>query len=495
MIGFGRYNLLVQIGRGGMGVVWLARQKALGRFCAVKLLDPEFAKKPGTDERFLREARAAASLSHPNLVGVFDGDEFDGQHFMAMEYVEGFGVGDILQMRGPAPVPLALRWLQQAAVALEYVHGRGLIHRDVKPQNMLIHADGKLKLMDLGLAKDMLDPEHSLTITGAVVGSPNYISPEQIRNPKTVDARTDLYSLGISFYQMLTAKAPFERTSAAAVCAAHLHDLMPSVELADAQLTADLDRFIARLTDKNRETRYQSAAEVLAEIRPWLERHPVDDACRAYLAAAPFHERAVGHLLKAGGIKPEQVDDKLTPVPRGAMTILLNRDGSDATSVMEDTTPMRRRRPWLWLVGGMLLGAVLVGGTVFAMLKVVVQPLVAQMKARAKPAPSAGELAAWMQQRRAFAEETFVEARRYSDAEWPQKKKHLLNKIRNNLQHQGRIQDPDVLERIVISTGKMLDDVRGMTPEEYQTAKPRLIDRWLMQGRKPGERPKPAPPP
>jgi len=472
-----------------MGVVWLARQKALGRFCAVKLLDPSLAAKPGTDKRFVREARTAASLSHPNLVGVFDGDEFDGQHFIAMEYVEGFGLAEVLQMRGPAPVPLALRWLQQAAVALEYVHGRGLIHRDVKPHNMLINATGTLKLMDLGLAKDMLDTEHSLTITGAVIGSPSYISPEQIRNAKTVDARTDLYSLGISFFQMLTAKLPFERSSAAAVCVAHLQDPMPSVQLADAQLTTELDRFIARLTAKNREARFQSAAEVLAAIQPWLGGHPEDDTTRTYLAGVPFQERAVGHLLKTEGIEPGRVDDNLTPVPRGAIASMLHRNGPDATTVMEDTTPVRKRRPWLWLVGGMLLGAVLVGGTVFVMMKVVVSPLVAQMKARAKAPPLPVDMAARQQQRRLFAEQIFAEARRCSEAEWPEQKKQLLNKIRNNLQHQVRIQDPALLERIVASTGKLLDDARAMTPAEYQQARAKLVERWLLQGRKPAEPP------
>jgi len=371
-----------------------------------------------------------------------------------------------------------------------------LIHRDVKPQNMLINADGRLKLMDLGLAKDMFDTEHSLTITGMVVGSPNYISPEQIRDPKTVDFRTDLYSLGISFYQMLTAKAPFERTSAAAVCAAHLQDPMPSVGLADAELTAELDHFIARLTEKNREARYQSAAEVLAGILPWLERRPIDNASRAYLAAAPFHERAVGQLLKAEGIEPEQVDANLTPVPRGELTSLLNGTGSDTTVVTDDTAPMPKRRPWLWLVGGILLGAALVGGTVFAMFKVVVAPLVAQMKARAKPAPpSPGDVAVWLQQRRVFAEQLFAETRHCPESEWLAKKKQLLDKIRDNLQQQWRIQDPAVLDRIVANNANLLEEVRAMTTAEFQRAKPRLLDRWLLQGRKPGERPKAAPPP
>jgi hypothetical protein len=489
MIGFGRYNLLLRIGRGGMGTVWLGRQKALGRYCAVKLLDPSLAAKPENNDRFVRETRAAASLSHPNIVSVFDGDEFDGQHFIAMEYVEGFGVAEILQLRGPAPVALALRWLEQAAVALDYVHGRGLIHRDVKPHNMLINAENTLKLMDLGLAKDMLDTEHSLTVTGTVVGSPSYISPEQIRNAKTVDARTDLYSLGISFFQMLTGKVPFERSSAAAVCVAHLQEPMPSVRLADPQLTAGLDRLVARLAAKNPAARHQTAAQALAEIRPWLEQYPWDDASRAYLAGVPFTDRTVAHLLKTEGIEMRHVDDNLTPMARGAMATVLQGDGHDATAIMQDTTPVRKRRPWLWLVGGMLLGAALVGGTVFVMWKQVVAPLIAQMKTRAKASPTLADLAAWQKQRRVFAEESFGEARRCSDAEWPGQKKRLLHKVRQNLEQQWRIQDPAMRERIVANSAELLDEVRAMSQTEYQKFKPALVDRWLMQGRKPGDRP------
>lgn len=495
MIGFGRYNLLVRIGRGGMGMVWLARQKALGRFCAVKLLDPFLAQKPGIDERFVREARTAASLSHANLVGVFDGDVFDGQHFIAMEYVEGFGLAEILQMRGPVPVPLALRWLQQAVVALEYVHGKGLIHRDVKPHNMLINPEGTLKLMDLGLAIDALDTEHALTVTGVVIGSPSYISPEQIQDAKTVDARTDLYSLGISFYQMLTGKLPFERSSAAAVCVAHLQDPMPSVQLPDPQLTADLDQFIARLTAKKRDERFQSATEVLAAIQPWLDRHPWGDPSGTYLAAIPFHERSVGHLLKAEGIEPRRVDDSLTPVPRGAMASVLHQTGPDATSIIEDTVATPKRRPWLWLVSGMLLGAVLVVGTAFGTLKVVVPQIVAQVKALAKPASPAPDAAARQQQRRTFAEQMFADARRCAEVDWPKQKQQLLSKTRNNLQHQVRIQDPVVLERIVVNMSEMLEDVRAMSATDYQQAKSKLVERWLLWGRKTNESPKPAAPP
>ncbi len=495
MIGFGRYNLLVRIGRGGMGMVWLARQKALGRFCAIKLLDPFLAKKPGIDERFVREARAAASLSHPNLVSVFDGDVFDGQHFIAMEYVEGYGLADIIQMRGPVPLPLALRWLQQAAVALEYVHGKGLIHRDVKPHNMLISADGTLKLMDLGLATDTLDTQHALTMTGDVIGSPSYISPEQIQDAKTVDARADLYSLGISFYQMLTGKLPFERTSAAAVCVAHLQDPMPSVQLPDASLTAALDQFIARLTAKKRDERFQSAREVLAALEPWLERHPLDESTAAYLAAIPFQERSVRRLLEAEGIEMKRVDDDLTPLPPGGMTARLHRSGPDATTILEATAAGSRRPVWLWLGGGMLLGAVLVGGTVFITLKMVLPQIAAQWKARANPSPPPTEAAARQQQRRAFAEQLFADARRCPEAEWPRQKQQLLDKIRTHLQHQARVQDPVVLERFVATMGTMLDDARAMSPAEYQQVRLKLIERWMSMGRRPAEKPKPAAPP
>ena len=308
MIGLGRYNLLLKLGQGGMGAVFLARQKTLRRFCAIKVISPQFAQDQAAADRFLREARATASLTHPNLVSVFDCDKFDGQYFIAMEYVEGMSLGEIIRSQGALPLPLALNWLNQAIGGLEYIHNKGVVHRDVKPDNMIVDSSGILKVMDLGLAKEHFEGDQSMTMTGMVMGSPQYMSPEQINDSKTVDHRTDLYSLGISFYQMLVGKVPFPQTSAAAVCVAHLQQAIPSVELPDTDLTQALDSFIFKMTAKNKDERFQSATELSEAIAPWVANNPPDQACQDFLNQINFDLRKVSYLLEQEGINPLLVD-------------------------------------------------------------------------------------------------------------------------------------------------------------------------------------------
>ncbi|MBI4028015.1 MAG: serine/threonine protein kinase [Verrucomicrobia bacterium] len=318
MIGFGRYNLLLTIGRGGMGSVYLARQKTLRRFCAVKVINPQYSQEQDAAGRFLREARAAASLSHPNLVGIFDCDRHEGQYFIAMEYVEGFSLTQILRKHGPLPLPLSLYWLQQAAVGLRYIHSKGVVHRDIKPDNMIIDASGLLKIMDLGLAKHHFEGDQSMTATGTVMGSPHYMSPEQINDSKTVDHRTDIYSLGISLYQMLVGRVPFPHTSATAVCVAHLQEPIPSVALPDAAVTQTLDELIGRMSAKDVNQRVQSADELLATLETWIANNPTNTATHEFFSRIDFAERKVGQLLEKERLDPSTLDTDLpsnVPIP------------------------------------------------------------------------------------------------------------------------------------------------------------------------------------
>lgn len=308
MIGFGRYNLLLTLGQGGMGSVFLARQKTLRRFCAIKVINPQFSQDKEAAERFLREARAAASLSHPNLVSIFDCDLHDGKYFIAMEYVEGLGLAQILRKNGPLPLPLALYWLQQAAIGLEYIHGKGVVHRDIKPDNMIVDASGLLKIMDLGLAKHHFEGDQSMTTTGMAMGSPHYMSPEQINDSKTVDHRTDIYSLGISFYQMIVGRVPFPQTSATAVCIAHLQEPIPSIAFPDPAITRALDDLIGRMAAKDANERFQSATDLLATLASWIESNPRDAASDAFFSNINFAERKVAHLLEKEGVNPSEMD-------------------------------------------------------------------------------------------------------------------------------------------------------------------------------------------
>ena len=311
MIGFGRYNLLFKLAQGGMGVLYLARQKTLKRFCALKVIHPHLSGEKGCAERFLNEAQAAAALSHPNLVNIFDCDQFDGKYFIAMEFIEGMSLGDIIRSCGNLPISIALCWLNQAALALQYIHGRNIVHRDIKPDNMMIDAEGVLKVTDLGLAKNCFEGDQNMTSTGAVMGSPFYMSPEQINDSKAVDHRTDLYSLGIVLYQMLVGEVPFRQSSAAAVMMAHLNNPMPSISASRPDITQPIDQLIARLTAKNRVERIQSTTDLLVELQPWLSENPLDEGAQLVWSRLDFKSRKVEAILKANPINPTQMDSDL----------------------------------------------------------------------------------------------------------------------------------------------------------------------------------------
>jgi len=370
MIDFGRYNLLVKLGQGGMGAVFLARQKTLRRFCAIKVMNSLLAQDAENAARFLLEARASASLSHPHLIEVFDGDQHQGQYFIGMEYVEGMNLSEIIRKGGPIPVPLAIYWLQQAAMALEFIHGRHVIHRDIKPDNMMISQQGILKLMDLGLAKSCTDVEGSMTVTGTVMGSPFYISPEQINDSKTVDFRTDIYSLGITAYHMVTGNVPYQKSSAAAICIAHLQEPMPSVALADVGVTRAMDTLISKMVAKDRDQRFASTEELRAHIEQWASSFPMDDAAQTHFSKIDMQPRKVESVLEKAGISMMEVDQDLSPGPLAP----------PQTFVGEERSAPQRWMPWL--LGAIALLLLLFGGSRFVRKQ-------RQNMAVAKPAASA----------------------------------------------------------------------------------------------------------
>ena len=262
----GDYEIQRKLGEGGMGSVFLARQKSLDRLVALKVIAPSFAGNAGFIARFQREARAAGHLNHPNIVQGIDvaRDETTGLWYFAMEYVNGPSVSRILK-DGPIPEARALKIVQQIAAALEFAEKRGFVHRDIKPDNILLTASDDTKLADLGLAKHTGD-DASLTQAGMAVGSPHYISPEQARGEKDIDIRTDIYSLGATLFHMVTGRTPFEGPTSAVIMVKHIQDEVPSARQFNPQVSEACSKLIARMTRRDRNQRIKTPGELLAKI-------------------------------------------------------------------------------------------------------------------------------------------------------------------------------------------------------------------------------------
>ena len=224
----GQYAIERELGRGGMGIVVLARDERLDRKVALKVLPPSLAAVPETRERFLREARMAAQLSHPNIVPVYRADEIGGFAFFAMGYVDGETLGDRIRARGSLPSATVVRMLREVAWALTYAHARGIVHRDVKPDNILIErSSGRAIVTDFGIARADFIP--SLTADGNVLGTVHYMSPEQASG-EPVDGRSDLYALGCVGFLALSGRLPFEGTTPQAILIAHATKSAPTLQ-------------------------------------------------------------------------------------------------------------------------------------------------------------------------------------------------------------------------------------------------------------------------
>lgn len=307
----GGYRLLAPLGEGGMGQVFKAEQRRLGRTVAVKVIHQEYlAHRPEAIRRFQREARAAAQLTHPNAIRIYDADNDGPRHFIVMEFVEGADLARLVESGGPLPVAVACDYIGQAALGLQHAHELGLIHRDVKPSNLLVtrspvmamraaasetatgkpsaavsHEElrqtGVVKVVDMGLARVMQTIEGersgSLTIEGNVMGTPDYIAPEQARDPHKVDGRADIYSLGCTFYFALTGRPPFPKASALEKLLMQQLDEPLPVEAVRSQVPATVGAIVRRMMAKDPQARFQSAMEVhqaLASITPEVAQLP-----------------------------------------------------------------------------------------------------------------------------------------------------------------------------------------------------------------------------
>src|SRR6478609_3053030 len=266
----GRYEIHRKIARGGMAEVFLARDRSLDRPVAVKVLFPEFATDPAFVERFRREAQAAANLSHPNIVGVYDWGAENSTYFIVMEFVDGKSLAEIVRTSGPLHPRRAAEVAFEVAGALGFAHAKGVVHRDVKPGNVIISTSGVAKVTDFGIARALSSPSEDLTAAGAVMGTASYFSPEQAQG-FPVDARSDLYSLGVVLFELVTGRAPFTGDSPVAIAYKHVQEQPPRPSDLVAGVPVGLEAIIGRLLAKQPDNRYLSADDLRADLRRWLD--------------------------------------------------------------------------------------------------------------------------------------------------------------------------------------------------------------------------------
>ncbi|MDA0161995.1 PASTA domain-containing protein [Solirubrobacter ginsenosidimutans] len=259
----GRYRAQRRLGAGGMAEVWCAQDEVLGRRVAVKLMGGRFVEDPEFHERFRREAQAAAGLTHPNIVAIFDRSEWDGTPYIAMELVDGKTLKELVTERGPLPADIAVGLTEQVLRALGYAHRRGIVHRDVKPQNVIVDADGQAKVADFGIARAGETSE--MTQTGAIVGTMQYLSPEQAEG-RPVDRRADLYSAGVVLYELLTGQVPFDGEAPISIAIKHINERPVPPGQLERGISPALEAVVMRALEKDPARRFQSAEEFIAAL-------------------------------------------------------------------------------------------------------------------------------------------------------------------------------------------------------------------------------------
>jgi serine/threonine protein kinase len=285
------YELDKEIGRGGMGIVYKARDRRLKRTVAIKLLPPELAYRAEIRSRFLREAETAAQLSHPNIVPIYSVDEREGLVFFVMAYVDGENLAMRLHRTGSIPSDESRRILIDVAHALGFAHDRGVVHRDIKPDNILIDSGGRVMVTDFGIARAISEgADARLTATGMAIGTPAYMSPEQSMGEREVDGRSDLYSLGVVGYQMLTGELPFNANSTPALLVKHLSEAPPPIQQRCPTVAPDLGRAIMMLLEKEPSNRFPGASALAVALE--TGNVPMPAGGRALVAPAMQSVRA-----------------------------------------------------------------------------------------------------------------------------------------------------------------------------------------------------------
>jgi tRNA A-37 threonylcarbamoyl transferase component Bud32 len=347
-----RYLILRELGRGGMGVVYQARQTVMDRPVVIKVISQSLLDRPDALERFRREVRAAAQLAHPNIVTAYDAEQAGDLHFLVMEFVEGQSLDQVLRRKGPLPVTHACAYVRQAALGLQHAFEKGMVHRDIKPQNLMLTPKGQVKILDFGLAKVVSEnrPQQALTAMNSYMGTPEYSAPEQATDPRSADIRADVYSLGCTLYCLLAGHPPFQEDTAVKTILAHLQQEPRPLPELRPEVAPELWQVVARLLAKDPARRYQTPAEVAQALAPFSK-----PGTKTAPPAAPAGQRTAlppakgGRATAAGPPSNELVEGAARPTGPADM-----RSGAS------------RGKRWL-LGGGLAAGALLVAlGAVLA---------------------------------------------------------------------------------------------------------------------------------
>jgi serine/threonine protein kinase/beta-lactam-binding protein with PASTA domain len=347
----GRYTVVRKLGAGGMANVYLAEDQELGRRVAIKILNDRHANDEQFVERFRREAKNAAALSHPNIVSIYDRGEAEGSYYIAMEYVDGRSLKELIVSRGPAPITVAVEYARQILSALRFAHRHGIVHRDIKPHNALVDAEGRVKVTDFGIARAGTS---QMTEAGSIVGTAQYLSPEQARG-SNVDQRSDVYSLGIVLYELLTGTVPFTGDTPVEIAMKHLSALPEPPSSRRSEIPRDLDLIVLRSLAKDPEDRYQSAEEMDLDLERFLRGS----------AVSPVTEEAATQILRVpAGARGEQ------PYSATAATMIAppssgSRRGAPPPppAVYYDLDePIHRRPVWPWIAALIFVVVAAVGG-------------------------------------------------------------------------------------------------------------------------------------
>jgi eukaryotic-like serine/threonine-protein kinase len=273
----GRYRIQRKLGAGGMADVYLAEDQELGRRVAIKILNGRHANDDQFIERFRREAKNAAALNHPNIVSIYDRGEAEDTYYIAMEFLDGRTLKELIVSRGAAPVNVAIEYARQILSALRFAHRHGIVHRDIKPHNVLVDGDGRVKVTDFGIARAGTS---QMTEAGSIVGTAQYLSPEQARGGE-IDPRSDLYSLGVVLYELLTGKTPFDGETPVEIAMKHLSNAPKPPSKLRSDVPPELDKIVLRALAKDPNDRYQSADEMEADLDRVARGAPVSAATAA----------------------------------------------------------------------------------------------------------------------------------------------------------------------------------------------------------------------